>query len=266
MKDLLTKLNNLREEIEKKQAEITSFKVAFEEYSQPLLKLIEEGRDKLREQCAGPNTAIADLNDETHNVNNAVVDKTALYAAAQEFRTATGTSIVIDRRYLVWNTAKEFQVSYHVEEGKKKGYTIAEKAITEKIKNNEWTLAAKTTFKLNSGCIFVHVVPITKPADVLESTAEYYLGITARGNGVIFFNYSALDKEKLPKKDNPNIRKLKLHVPKRNRYYKDTCSLNQVAEPGDTSMRRYNRRIARHVGIYRAVDKHEVESLVEILL
>lgn len=267
MKDLFTKLNNLKKEIEIKQAEITSLKTAYEEYSKPFLKLLEDGREKLREQCAGPNKEISELNDEVAQTNEAIVEKVALYKHGQELRTATGVQLVLDMRHLLWNTENEFHIQYHVMEGRK-GYSYTEKEVTEKIKKGEWKLATKSTFKFNSDCTFVHVVPITRPPDVLNEKAFYYLGLTARGNGVIFFNQAELAKERLPKKDNPNIKKLRLHKPKgrRARYYKEYCILRQVVNKGEVSTGRYNMRLSKYIGIYKAVDKNEAEELVQHLL
>jgi hypothetical protein len=266
MKDVTKELEvveRIRAQIQFNKGKIEQNRIKLREVLSPLEDQIRELRQKYSKQDSEPERNIQEHEDEIRGIYASITNQLAAFAQEAEYRTKDGIQITIVRRELISvpENKNGLAVKYYI---KKSGnsirnhystYNYYEADIQKFITTGEWEPATKNTFKLRSGIIFNHVVKIKAPDDVVkDDRVTYYIGLTYRGNGIIFSVRNTISTP-LP---NPGTPADKWKVNTRGRDY---VTISIIPTKG-TKVSRWNRMIDKYARVYRVVDKKQAKEIL----
>jgi hypothetical protein len=248
-------IKEIRTKIEKEKEVLSQINVDLRKALDPLEQVIRDIRNNSAKLEDEPHDKIRGYDSKIRDIIEEITEQIAAFKIADEFRTKDGAAIkIVLRNLLVENT--NYYVKYSVKKSDNGSsyctYNYTEKEIKAFITSNEWEPAKKSTFKLHGGTIFTTVTKIKAPS---KSENHYYIGLTARGNGIVFYTSYEIESA-LPTPDKPDVYKWRLGTARR----RNRLTINLVPPKG-IRLNRYNRQIGQ-IQIDRVVDKEQVKSVL----
>jgi len=261
IKQMNERIAQLNEKIEQITAEISQYQKEHDKRIVPYLKAIEESEHALMAQRKNPEEIRYSCRREIEQELCTLKEEIQLFKPDTQFRDVKGHVIVLTQTHLRENDGK-YKVIYTTEsETIRRSYTKNE--LKEVIAKDKWRVASATDFRVKAGTTFVHVVSITVPADAEHRENSFYAGFTAKGHAVIFSTHGEIEPEKLPKKDNPAIHKIK--IMKGRQHWRDTRPLYRIPHKGE-KMGRWDRKLHSYTTVHKAIDCRYQEEITEYLL
>lgn len=262
VQQLVKQINDLHEEIKKQESLKQDLDKECQELTRPLYTEAKEIEEQFNQKKQPHNKVQCQCRADVATYTQKILALSQDFKINDELRTHQGDRLVIENIYLRWSKSEEeFVIYYDILYSKKSNtYTYSEKALQENLKKGEWKRADKNAFVISGNTVFVHVVKLPQGSSIAMDTGDrnVYLGVTAKGNGVIFSSYQEIDPKKLPSTDKPEVNKVKLSGT-------HSKSLIRIPNEGQT-LNRWERRVIRYIDVIRAVDRKEQEELLSYLL
>ena len=264
VKQMDERIAQLKDKINIVSAEINQYQKEHDDRIAPYLRDIKESEHVLMEQRENPDNIREKYRREIEQQMLALKEEMQLFKPETQFRNAKGHVIVLERTHLIKNDDK-YEVTYNTAESETIHRSYTEDDLKEVMAKDKWRVASAKDFRIKAGTTFVHVVTIATPPEfkIKGGSETFYLGFTARGDAVVFSTNGEIEPEKLPKKDNPAIHKIK--IMKGRHSWRDSRPLYRIPHKGE-KMERWERKLHSYTTVHKAIDCRYQEEITEYLL